>query len=124
MLRKVRKKIGASLSQMSRLLGLQGANSADYVRQVESDKKPLTGPMSEVMRYIESPSHDLVPKYLVCDDIDKDSLLPTWIFHTQYPKFLALFDVVDSKIIFIDRPIEPESFYWEKAVKEIRKYLI
>ena len=124
MLKNIRTKIGLSLSQISRLLGLKGDNAADYVRQIESNKKPLTGPMSEIIRYLDVLDHDLVPKYLVCDDIDKNSMLPTWIFHTQYPKFMAVFDVVDSKIIFIDRPIMPENFYWQKAVKEIRKHLL
>jgi transcriptional regulator with XRE-family HTH domain len=121
MLRKTRKKIGATLSKMSRLLGLEGENAADRIRAIESGKRDLTGPMKEVLRYLNAPEYDLLPKYMICEDIDKDSGLPCWIFHTQYPKFVAVFDIVDSKIIFIDRPIEP---YWEKAVKEIRKYLL
>jgi hypothetical protein len=123
-MKQTRKQIGASLSQMANLIGIPGPNGADSIRGIEYGKRVASGPMQKVLGYMNRGHHDLLPKYMICDDIESDSTLPSWIFHTQYPRFLAIFDLVDSTVLFIDEPLEQESKYWNEAVREIRKHLL
>jgi transcriptional regulator with XRE-family HTH domain len=95
-LKRLRKQLSLSLSGMAQLLGLNGENSADAVREMENGKRTITPPIARLCRYINQgvPGDDVVyPRFLICDGLtaaaDNDTDSPEIIFHTRYPRFLA-----------------------------------
>ena len=124
MMRKIRKNVNLTISQMARIMGLSEKNGADSIRGIEEGKRELSGPMQKVLEYLSRMDCEYIPEYMICDDVDKNSTMPSWLFHTKYPRYLTLFDVVDSKIVFIDEPLKPIECYWKEAEKVMRKHLL
>jgi len=103
-LKGLRKAIGASVSRMAELLGLSGDNASDLVRKMENGSKPISGPIQRLARFMQegvtlgNDMDRVLPRFLTCGDlmhiggIDLD-----WIFHTRYPRFLA---------VALDEPVE------------------
>lgn len=99
-LKHLRNKLRASLARMAELLGLSGDTAAEAVRKMENDDKILAGPIQRIARYmqqglIEGDIEKVLPAFMICSDL-QSVIEYEWIFHTQYPRFLAV--VTDENI--------------------------
>lgn len=59
-LKTLRETIGASISEMASLLGLDGKHASRHLRDMEAGKKPISGPISKLVIHLqkESPTSD------------------------------------------------------------------
>jgi len=93
-LKHLRKAIGASLSRMAHLLGLWGRNDDETVRRMENGDLQIPGAVQRVAKFMqegvpESSMNKILPDYMICSDL-QDNIEHEWIFHTRYPRFLAV----------------------------------
>lgn len=107
-LKSIRKTIGASLSGMAGLLGLSADNGATRVREMESGRREIGGPIHNLLAYIhqgipdeEGAMNITLPAFLLCSPmtgglVDKVE----YIFHTRHPRFLAA--VIDHAVDGLD----------------------
>jgi transcriptional regulator with XRE-family HTH domain len=65
-LRRLRLGLGLSFNEMARAIGLIGEGAADKVRAMEREAREISGPIFELMRYIE--------KYGLIDDKKNERL--------------------------------------------------
>lgn len=79
---------------MAELLGLSGEGAADTLRKVERGKKPISGPIKRLARYIQQGTEVnaeaslALPTFMLCAPLEIDSDVE-WVMHTKYPRFLA-----------------------------------
>jgi hypothetical protein len=62
LLERVRRARRLSCSQMAELIGLQGANGADAVRQMERGARPIAGPLRVLLGLLERGADQLPPR--------------------------------------------------------------
>jgi transcriptional regulator with XRE-family HTH domain len=139
-LKLLRQSLGASLSKMAQLLGLSGSNDADTVRKMETGNKVISGPIQRLIKSMQGgvPTgvmKDALPEYLIGSDLENEKE-PEWIFHTRYPRFLAVVAgaPVDSMMcvavddewinvaLWIDEPIDDPSPYIHRAAEAFAQY--
>ena len=61
LLARVRRARGLSCEQMADLVGLQGANGADAVRQMERGARPVSGPLRVLLGLLERGADPMPP---------------------------------------------------------------
>lgn len=98
--KQLRLSIKASLSQMAELLGFQGKNATQKIRAIESGKDSATLPVQRLAKYMQQgvslgAMDDVLPEFLLCSDVENNKHYE-WIFHTRYPRFLAV--VTDNPV--------------------------
>lgn len=140
-LKLLRQSIGASLSKMAQLLGLSGPNDADTVRKMENGNKVISGPIQRLIKIMQEgvPTgvmKDALPEYLIGSDLEGE-VESEWIFHTRYPRFLAVVtgDPVDEGMmsvgvgdewlnvaLWIDEPVDDPSPYIHRVAEAFAKY--
>ncbi len=134
-LKHLRKSIGASVARMAELIGLSGDSAADSVRKMENGTKPISGPIQRIAKFMQEGIADgsmstVLPEFMICADLD-NSIEFEWIFHTRYPRFLAVVsdkpvpgltsataDDIEwlSVVMWIDEPVDdPISFLMDAA---------
>ena len=52
LLQTVREALGLSVTQMAQALGMQGDAAGDNIRQMERGKRPVSGPLHVLLRYM------------------------------------------------------------------------
>lgn len=99
----IRSALGISSLQMAAMLGMEGHGDKvrDRYHETETGARPLTGPMSLVLRYLsqavdsetDSTLADLIgaalPRYLECSDLEDEDGAHL-AMHTRWPRFFAL----------------------------------
>ncbi|MFW7378534.1 MAG: hypothetical protein ACOH5I_07000 [Oligoflexus sp.] len=95
-LKRVRKHLGMSFSQMAEVLGLSGKESPELVRLMENGNVPVFTPISRLIQYLnqtlQAKSSDHLSEFMICQPLGDDSSsdkVPYTIFYTGYPRFLA-----------------------------------
>ena len=79
---------------MAELLGLSGDNASDQVRKMENGSKPISGPIQRLAKFMqqgvaEGAMNQVLPEYMLAADLE-GQIEHEWIFHTRYPRFLAV----------------------------------
>ena len=92
----IRRTMGVTVGKMADILGLNGPNASDRVREMERGAKPISGPMLRVLGYLTkalnmggSPMASIVPKWLSCQDLEDHDRSKQFIMHTHWPRFIA-----------------------------------
>ena len=98
-LSELRRAMGLSLADMARLIGLDGLNASDRVREMERGARPISGPLLCVLNYLaqavgtnDSAAISLsrfLPRWLDCSDLEKNTGTADIIMHTRWPRFLG-----------------------------------
>lgn len=111
---RLRRILNLSHSKMANVLGFGGANSKDYVADMESGARPISGPVARLLEYLnrgvwDSTSLLRLPRWVHCQDADdaRDSHI---IMHTEYPRFIGrclplLGDATQEKFVNTGMPI-------------------
>ena len=140
-IKQLRAEIGASVTRMAELLGLSGENAADSLRKIENGSKPISGPIQRLAKFMqqgiaEGSMSVTLPEFMICADLNSKIELE-WIFHTRYPRFLAVItdDPVDglicatadniewlSVVMWIDEPVTDPSLYVKHAAGRCANY--
>jgi len=140
-LKQLRKVIGASVSNMAHLLGLSGDNANDNVRKMENGNKSISGPIQRLAKYMQQGVEEggmaqALPAFMLCSDLADEKQFE-WVFHTRYPRFLAVvtpepIDGLDCATadnlewicvaIWIDEAIEEPLTYVNKAASLFAEY--
>ena len=96
----LRRAMGLSIAEMAKLIGLDGANASDRVREMERGVRPISGPLLRVLGYIAqavdtegattvSLMSRVLPRWLDCSDLEHDTGATDIIMHTRWPRFLG-----------------------------------
>lgn len=96
----LRQLMGLSTAQMAVVLGLDGANAEDRVREMERGGRDISGPLQKVLAYLAQGAnlHDqsqsnvhtrILPTWLDCGDLEFDSSTTEFIMHTRWPRFIG-----------------------------------
>lgn len=96
----LRRSIGLSLADMAMILGLEGVNAQDRMREMERGARPISGPLQRVLGYISqavdigdfakaSLHTRILPTWLDCADLEYDSSETGIVMHTRWPRFLG-----------------------------------
>lgn len=95
-LKRVRKNLGLSLSEMAELLGLGGSESSELVRLMENGIVPVLAPISRLVQYLSQTvpdkNSDFLSEFMICQPAEdcSDQQRPAYtMFHTGYPRFIA-----------------------------------
>jgi hypothetical protein len=102
-LSKIRQDIGASALEFAQLLGLDGSNTADRVREMERGAKPVSGPMRKLLGYLHSATQltrspagltqqSVTPQWISCTALEESSAQDCWLMHTAWPRFWVWHD--------------------------------
>jgi len=125
----LRKALGFSHTQMAAALGLGGARALDTVREMETDRREISGAVANVARYLSQAvdvSTDpalsdsiqtLIPRFLDCTNLADDEDGTEIAIHTQWPRFYALYpdaepldadtraDMIDGGMTIVPMPV-------------------
>jgi hypothetical protein len=94
----LRRGMGLTVSQMAAIVGLEGLNACDRVREIERGARPVSGPILKVLRYLSqgvatygagSVVQWCVPRWLKCQDLERPERSQSYILHTRWPRFVA-----------------------------------
>ena len=96
----LRRAMGLSIAEMARIIGLDGANASDRIREMERGIRPISGPLVRVLSYIaqavdveEAAASNLLvrflPRWLDCSDLEHDTGSNNIIMHTRWPRFIG-----------------------------------
>lgn len=98
-LSELRRSMGLSLADMASLIGLDGANASDRVREMERGARPISGPLLRVLNYlaqaVDTPDaagismSNFLPRWLDCFDLEQDMEATDIIMHTRWPRFFG-----------------------------------
>ena len=137
-LKQLRKAIGANTARMKQLLGLP--QNTD-LQALENGSQAIPQSVDRLAKYMqcgvsEGVMSNILPKFLICDDMESN-INHEWIFHTRYPRFLAI--VTDKPIdgincasrdniewlsvaMWIDEPVADHHSYLNEAAKYFFDY--
>lgn len=107
----LRKALGLSTLQMARAVGLEGENDTarDRWNDMENGRKPISGPASVVLRYLQQGSNDsgdsvltdlidaAFPRFLECSDLENEDGTQM-AMHTRWPRFYAIESPPDTVV--------------------------
>lgn len=96
----LRRAMGLSIAEMAKLLGLDGENASDRVREMERGARSISGPLLRVLGYLSqavdiedattiSMISRIAPRWLDCSDLEHDTGTTDIIMHTRWPRFLG-----------------------------------
>ena len=96
----LRRAMGLTIAEMAKLVGLDGANASDRIREMERGARPISGPLLRVLAYIAqavdgegatsvSLMSRIVPRWLDCSDLEHDTGTTDIIMHTRWPRFIG-----------------------------------
>jgi len=103
----LRKALGFSHTQMAAALGLGGARAIDTVREMETDRREISGAVANVARYLSQSvdvstdpalsdsMRNVLPRFLDCTNLADDDDGTEIVIHTQWPRFYALYPDAD-----------------------------
>ena len=96
----LRQAMDISVAQMATVLGLDGANASDRIREMERGTRPISGPALRVLSYLaqsvelgsegsERFVSKALPRWLDCSDLEQDTGTTDIIMHTRWPRFFG-----------------------------------
>lgn len=96
----LRRSMGLSIADMAKVIGLDGANASDRVREMERGARPISGPLLRVLGYIAQSANiadeatgglfsRILPRWLDCSDLEHDTCATDIIMHTRWPRFFG-----------------------------------
>jgi transcriptional regulator with XRE-family HTH domain len=96
----LRKAMGLSVVEMAELVGLDGDNASDRIREMERGKRMISGPLQRMLRYLAQAVDvggagaiglptQLLPRWLDCKDLAADKSDVDIIMHTRWPRFFG-----------------------------------
>ncbi len=94
-MKRIRKNLNLSLSDMADLLGLSGRNASELVKLMENGCIPILGPIARIVRYLSQSAlkqrHAFDKEYLVCKGFSDEGFQfsGTGILATTFPRFMA-----------------------------------
>lgn len=95
-LKRLRKQLNLSLDQMAQVVGLDGENRKDVIKEMENGNQEIGSPIGKVMSYLDQAvpgDENTLPVFISGSDLAilaeaKESAREI-IFHTRFPRFLA-----------------------------------
>lgn len=145
-LKRLRELIGATVSQMSAVLGLNGKGKCNHLRAMERGVRPISGTVQKICRYLGGGAYidenlpklidRCLPEIMVSIDVSGKGQTP-FIFYTRYPRFLGFLSpapltqwapIETSESLFlcvlqwIDEPPEGGIAILEKVAQQVAKY--
>lgn len=106
-LKNLRRALSLNQTQMAEAIGLEGAHAWRFLDDLESGKRPITGPVARVCAYLaqgadvaDDPAlsdsvRALIPRFLDCSNLADDDDGTEIVLHTQWPRFYALYPDID-----------------------------
>lgn len=93
----LRNALALSTSEMAWVIGLEGSNAADKVREMERNR-PISGPIQKLLGYLSQavpqdarehgpwPQH-VLPTWMRCGDLEDRDAATQILMHTRWPRF-------------------------------------
>ena len=89
---RIRRALGKSCRDFAEILGLEGKNRADYVREIGQGRREVTPTLAKIAGYLAQGCPEItgvpIPKILICHGPIASEAADI-VFHTYYPRFLA-----------------------------------
>lgn len=102
-LKNLRRALALNQTQMAHAIGLESQHAWRFLDDLESGKRPITGPVARVCQYLaqgadvaDDPAlsdavRALIPRFLDCSNLSEDEDGTEIVLHTQWPRFYALY---------------------------------
>lgn len=106
-LKNLRKALALNQSQMADALGFEGEHAWRFLNDLETGKRPITGPVARVCQYLAQGAdiavdvnlsdglREMLPRFLDCSNLDDSDDGTEIVLHTQWPRFYALYPDID-----------------------------
>lgn len=106
-LKNLRRALSLNQTQMAEALGIEGEHAWRFLHDLETGKRPISGPVARVCHYLaqgadvaDDPAlsdgvRALIPAFLDCHNLADDEDGTEIVLHTQWPRFYALYPDIE-----------------------------
>jgi alkylation response protein AidB-like acyl-CoA dehydrogenase len=106
-LKNLRRALALNQTQMADAIGLEGEHAWRFLDDLETGKRPITGPIARVCAYLSQSAdvaddpalsdgvRSLIPRFLDCSNLSDDEDGTEIVLHTQWPRFYALYPDIE-----------------------------